>query len=73
MSTSIGEMLDKNALVLTYDVGNAGPKDNPNQFLISLVSFHSPMITSNKTGKRYLFPIKNLIDLAIQAGIEESE
>lgn len=66
----IGVILEKDSLVMSYAVCELRDEENSKQFSFELINFTTPMITSSKTGKRFILPLNELVAMAIEAGIE---
>ncbi len=66
MAKTIGKMLDKKDLYITIHVGTAGHKK---EYHLALLVDSSPIVTSEKTNKRFNLPWNDIINMAIKAGI----
>lgn len=68
---NLGKVLPNGSLVISMAVCEIGTDENPEQFSFDLANFKAPMITSKKTGKRFILSPTDLVAMAIEAGIEE--
>lgn len=69
--TVIGTVETKDSLFLRKHAGTAKLGDNAYELSTSMASL--PLIKSEKTGKYWLISWQQLLDLAIQAGIDNSD
>lgn len=65
----IGKMLNEKDLYITIHVGTAGHKEVV--YRLALMVNQSPIITSEKTKKRFNLPWNDIINMAINAGIDK--
>ena len=66
-----GKMLDMKALYMTIHVGEATDKENGIEYQMALMANSSPVITSDKTDKRFNLSWQDIINMAIEAGIDK--
>lgn len=66
----IGVIVEKNNVVMSLAVCEVGDDETSDRFSFDLANFNSPMITSKKTGKRFILPLSDLVTMALDAGIE---
>lgn len=69
-NTKIGVIIEKNSIVMSLAVCEVGDDETQDRFSFDLANFNSPMITSKKTGKRFILPLRDLVTMALDAGIE---
>ncbi len=69
-SKKIGQIHPKHTMFLCEIVGSAKNESTGNEYEVLLNSNMSPMVDSKKTGKRFTIDWKQIIDLAIEAGID---
>ncbi|MEN4981549.1 hypothetical protein [Acinetobacter modestus] len=68
---NLGKVLPSGSLILSMAICEIGTDENPEQFSFELANLKAPMITSKKTGKRFILSPTDLVAMAIEAGIEE--
>jgi hypothetical protein len=69
MSDEIGELIPKDAMVLRQAVGDA--TWDGKKYEMTLSTTMAPLVKSEQTGKTFSLPWKDILTLAIQAGVDE--
>jgi len=69
-SKTIGEILSTETLILRHSVGTAEDSDGLKYEMTTSLNM-SPLIRSHRTGKYFVLSWANIIDLAVNAGINE--
>lgn len=64
---NVGQVHDKDVLFLRVDAGTA--KSDENNFQLSINLDHSPLILCEETGKWFSLSWKDILALAVEAGI----
>lgn len=68
----VGTLFPSNAIALKEHVADYGEDDDPEQLWLSItVSRREMCVTSKKTGKKFIVDWEKIIELAIEAGINE--
>lgn len=67
----IGQVLSKDDLFLSIDVGSAKDHESGEEYSLSTSMIHQPMVTSKRTRKTWTITWSELVSLAIAAGIME--
>lgn len=65
-----GEILPKRMFVMTVAVGEATGSDNKSYELLTSMC-GSPVVLSKQTGKYYVLNWDDILDMAVETGIEE--
>lgn len=65
-----GEILPKRTFVMTVAVGEATGSDNKSYELLTSM-YGSPVVLSKQTGKYYVLNWDDILDMAIETGIDE--
>ncbi len=64
-----GRILDKDSLYITIHVGEA--KGDGKEYQMALMADSSPVVTNEKTGKRFNLPWTDIINMGVAAGIDK--
>ena len=68
----VGTLFPRNAVSLLEHVGNYGEDDDPEQLGLGVTVTRREMcVISKKTGKKFIVDWEKIIELAIEAGINE--
>lgn len=69
VSDDIGEILEKNVLVMRVHIGTA-KSESGEVYIMSTNMNGSPLIEHEKSGRKFSLGWQDIIDLAIQRGIK---
>jgi hypothetical protein len=69
MSDEIGELIPKDSMILRQAVGEASASDGK-KYEMTLSMAMAPLVKSELTGKTFSLPWKDILTLAIRAGVD---
>lgn len=72
-TTTLGTIKPKGTLILREQVGEAEAENGNSYELTTSVSSGQPIVRSQKTGKWFLLSWQEIIDLAVEAGVDLDE
>ena len=64
-----GKILDKDSLYMTIHVGEAGEAKGDKYHLATMID-SSPIVTSEKTDKRFNLSWNDIVNMAVDAGVD---
>ncbi len=65
-----GKLLDKKDLYISIHVGDAKDADG-NEYTMATMVDSSPVVTNEKTGKRFNLPWQDIIEMSVESGIDK--
>ena len=71
MAKKRGKLLNPKDLYMTIHVGEAKDKEDGIEYHMALMTDSSPIITSDKTDKRFNLSWQEIINMAVEAGIDK--
>ncbi len=66
----IGRIIPAKAMILRHNVGTATGEDGTEYEMTTSVTDRSPLVKSSKTGKTFSLSWNDIINLAVQAGVD---